>query len=294
MDLFSGGMALASGIGNLWGAISAANVNQQNVDAQKDNLDWQKKMQRESWARDDTAVQRRAADMSAAGFNPLLAAGSAAGNAPVVSTSAPRSDPAAVAGPGRAVSSAAEKAMAFQSMSKDFAVKDAQAQLLQAQTAGVNAETEYKRSITPGAADLQSSQTDLNRMSTVVNQANNMFKLAELNAFKRDANFVIETGLKMLKTDNERHEFQLVFERTRKESVEALVKAGIDHEVAQAIAAQYAAQIAKNELDVSTSTVPAHIAGAYADVAGKVVGAGSNTMNLATYTNNFLKQFKKE
>lgn len=42
------------------------------------NFDWTKHVTQEQWNREDNAVQRRAADMAAAGINPNLAAGSAA------------------------------------------------------------------------------------------------------------------------------------------------------------------------------------------------------------------------
>jgi hypothetical protein len=61
-----------------------------NLSLQERTLDYQKAMQREAWAREDMAVQRRVADLKAAGLSPTLAAGSAAQSSSPIAVTAPQ------------------------------------------------------------------------------------------------------------------------------------------------------------------------------------------------------------
>ena len=63
---------------------------QQNYGQQKNAFEWQKSVQAINWQREDNAVQRRVADLKAAGLSPVLAAGSAAQSSPPVSVTAPQ------------------------------------------------------------------------------------------------------------------------------------------------------------------------------------------------------------
>lgn len=74
----------------LAGSVDSIFANYKNFNLQKENLAYQKGLQKEIFAREDNAVQRRVNDLIKAGLSPTLAAGSAAGAGSVVSTSAPQ------------------------------------------------------------------------------------------------------------------------------------------------------------------------------------------------------------
>lgn len=86
-DELSGGGGTAGGVtqilsgggnyayGQLTGT-NQANANAQaNLEYQKQVFDWQKNLQERIFQREDNAIQRQTADLKAAGFNPILAAG---------------------------------------------------------------------------------------------------------------------------------------------------------------------------------------------------------------------------
>ena len=96
-DLLSAGGGIATSSLGVIGGLALGGLNYQN---QKDILNYQKQLQREIFQREDTAIQRRAADIAAAGGNPALAweNGTGAGAGTAVGVSAPQFDGSSLKG----------------------------------------------------------------------------------------------------------------------------------------------------------------------------------------------------
>jgi hypothetical protein len=86
--------------------------NEKNFAFMQENQQYERALQQTMFNREDTAIQRRMADMKAGGINPILAAGQGASAGPVVASHAPQMESPDISG----VMSAAEKKMASMQM----------------------------------------------------------------------------------------------------------------------------------------------------------------------------------
>lgn len=99
MGVLSGIGSIISGVGGVGigiaNSVENAQINKKNYELQKDWQNYQKQLQREIFQREDSAIQRRASDIAAAGGNPAMSwetgNGASAGN--IVDTSAPQQAP---------------------------------------------------------------------------------------------------------------------------------------------------------------------------------------------------------
>jgi hypothetical protein len=83
---------ISGAVGGVYSAIKQNKIAEQNIALQRETNAQNERLMREGWGREDTAVQRRAADLAAAGQSPLMAAGAAAQSGGPASMIAPKNE----------------------------------------------------------------------------------------------------------------------------------------------------------------------------------------------------------
>lgn len=162
-NILGGGAAIGDMINNIIRGQQITDIEQQNLQLQKDTFAYQQGVQREIFNREDSAIQRRVADLKAAGLSPVLAAGQGARAGAPINVTAPQ----------RGTTGKQIQAQAMAGMAKelsDVSKTVAEIKLINAQKNKTNKEADQISSMLP--LQLSKLQADIKKISTDIRYTN--------------------------------------------------------------------------------------------------------------------------
>jgi len=192
LSALAGGLDIASKVVN---TVSGPVFDALNYKQQKEQFDYMKQMQQEAWFREDNAVQRRVADLKAAGLSPTLAAGSAAASSAPIQVTAPQHQGFEVPNLADAVNTAVGVKQAITQMRKTVAEE----QKAWSEKAGVDLNNALLRV----AVDNAQVKYDLQKMQMSEIEK----KLGLISA--QTANTIQDTSLKSINTKINEHDYDI-------------------------------------------------------------------------------------
>lgn len=192
-------------------------LNRENFRFQRRQFRYERNLQQEIFDREDNAVQRRAADLEAAGLSPVLAAGQGARAGDAIKVNAPQHDPSA----GRAaklqqaqIAQGAAKAIA------DVGLTRANAKLAEAQAKKTNAEAEVATATVRPSVDLvherlKAAQLENHRVSESMDDV--LREVREQSVTARHRRVIAEAQAAM--SEGEKNYFYAMQARIREEAI---------------------------------------------------------------------------